>query len=69
MSLGQRLHNQSIIVYLFKKHVLDYIRNDVYFRGNPVKVTMQHLQMSAENQEMVKDMLRDLHGADLEVNK
>ena len=38
------------------------------FRSNPVKVTMQHLHMSSENQELVKGMLKDLHGADDEEN-
>ncbi|XP_046351215.2 putative ATP-dependent RNA helicase DHX57 [Haliotis rufescens] len=35
--------------------------------GPQVKVTMQHLQMSTENQEMVRDMLRDLHGEELDM--
>ena len=34
-----------------------------------MKVTMQHLQMSSANQELVKDMLRDLHGDDIELNE
>ena len=41
-----------------------------FYRGrgrSPVKVTMQKLQMSTENQEMVKGMLRDLHGEDIEI--
>ncbi|KAL4238484.1 ATP-dependent RNA helicase [Mactra antiquata] len=37
------------------------------FRRNPVKVTMQHLHMSAENQEMVKGMLKNLHGEDVDI--
>ena len=30
---------------------------------------MQKLQMSTENQEMVKGMLRDLHGEDIEITR
>ena len=46
-----------------------YVHVD-HFRGSGhVKVTMQKLQMSTENQEMVKDMLRDLHGEALEITR
>ncbi|KAK3581847.1 hypothetical protein CHS0354_009735 [Potamilus streckersoni] len=38
-------------------------------RGSPVRVPMQHLHMSTENQEMVKDMLRDLHGEEVEITR
>ena len=34
-----------------------------------MKVTMQKLQMSTENQEMVKGMLRDLHGEEIEITR
>nr|XP_054758550.1 putative ATP-dependent RNA helicase DHX57 [Lytechinus pictus] len=39
-------------------------------RGNyqPSKVKMQSLHMSDENQELVKDILRELHGADLDLD-
>ncbi|XP_053396236.1 putative ATP-dependent RNA helicase DHX57 [Mercenaria mercenaria] len=36
-------------------------------RGGRVKVTMQHLHMTSENQELVKGMLKDLHGNEVDV--
>lgn len=33
-----------------------------------VKVQMQHLHMTTENQEMVRDMLKSLHGDDHSVD-
>ncbi|KAL3874748.1 hypothetical protein ACJMK2_037719 [Sinanodonta woodiana] len=37
-------------------------------RGSPVRVPMQHLHMTTENQEMVKDMLKDLHGEQVDIS-
>ncbi|XP_041352034.1 putative ATP-dependent RNA helicase DHX57 [Gigantopelta aegis] len=39
----------------------------VWSRPPKVKVAMQRIQMSRENQDMIRDMLQDLHGEELDI--